>query len=148
MCYWAEDVAGGVSPNAESIHDHDGRGEKSQDERIVEGCEWRHTSLLTDLCLAMRSDPLGMIKGLGEVVTCIYRPAVTYAFPDPHIGISAFTGTCELNKRSRWDCAEVVQARRAESADERHGSLRESEGPRADGVQLPGTIAVQNGEQT
>ena len=39
--------------------------------------------LLTDLCLAMRSDPLGMIRGLGEVVTCIYGPAVTHAFPDP-----------------------------------------------------------------
>ena len=39
--------------------------------------------LLTDLCLAMRSDPLGMIRGLGEVLTCIYGPAVTYAFPDP-----------------------------------------------------------------
>ena len=39
--------------------------------------------LLTDLCLAMRSDPLGMIRGLGEVVNCIYGPAVTYAFPDP-----------------------------------------------------------------
>ena len=39
--------------------------------------------LLADLCLAMRSDPLGMIRGLGEVVTCIYGPAVTYAFPDP-----------------------------------------------------------------
>ena len=30
--------------------------------------------LLTDLCLAMRSDPLGMIRGLGEVVTYV----VTY----------------------------------------------------------------------
>ena len=39
--------------------------------------------LLTDLCLAMRTDPLGMIRGLGEVVTCIYGPAVTYAFSDP-----------------------------------------------------------------
>ena len=39
--------------------------------------------LLTDLCLAMRSDPLGMARRLGEVVTCIYGPAVTYAFPDP-----------------------------------------------------------------
>ena len=39
--------------------------------------------LLTDLCLAMRSDPLGTISGLGEVVTCTYGPAVTYAFPDP-----------------------------------------------------------------
>ena len=46
--------------------------------------------LLTDLCLAMRADPLGMIRGLGEIVTCIYRPAVTYAFLSRswrHIGI-------------------------------------------------------------
>ena len=39
--------------------------------------------LLTDLCLAMRSDLVGMIRGLGEVVTCFCGPAVTYAFPDP-----------------------------------------------------------------
>ena len=39
--------------------------------------------LVTDLCLAMRSDPLAMLRGLGEVVTCVCRPAVTYAFPDP-----------------------------------------------------------------
>ena len=39
--------------------------------------------LLTDLCLAMSSDPLIMIRELGEVVTCICRPAVTYAFPVP-----------------------------------------------------------------
>ena len=40
---------------------------------------------LTDLCLAMRSDPVGMIRGLEEVVTCIYGPVVTYAFPDPFV---------------------------------------------------------------
>ena len=49
--------------------------------------EWRRVNggmpLLTDLCLAMRSGPMGMIRGLGEVVTCIYGPAVTFAFPDP-----------------------------------------------------------------
>ena len=49
--------------------------------------EWRRVNggmpLLTDLCLAMRSDPMGMIRGLGEVVTCIYGPAVTFAIPDP-----------------------------------------------------------------
>ena len=38
---------------------------------------------MTDLCLVMRSDPMRMIRGLGEVVTCIYGPAVTFAFPDP-----------------------------------------------------------------
>ena len=49
--------------------------------------EWRETNggipLVTDLCLAMRYDPVGMIRGFEEVVTCIYGPAVTYAFPDP-----------------------------------------------------------------
>ena len=49
--------------------------------------EWRKVNggmpLLTDLCLAMRWDPMGIIRGLEEVVTCIYGPAVTYAFPDP-----------------------------------------------------------------
>ena len=48
--------------------------------------EWKEANggipLLTDLCLAMRSDPVRMIRGLGEVVTCIYGPAVTYAFSD------------------------------------------------------------------
>ena len=33
--------------------------------------------LLTDLCFAMRSDPLGMIRGLGELVTCVYTPTMT-----------------------------------------------------------------------
>ena len=37
-----------------------------------------------------------------------------------------------------------MQSRRAEGADERHGTLRESEGPRVAGVQLPGTTAVQS----
>ena len=49
--------------------------------------EWKKMNggmpLLTDLCLAMRSDPMGIVRGLEEVVTCIYGPAVTYAFPDP-----------------------------------------------------------------
>ena len=49
--------------------------------------EWREVNggipLLTDLILAMRSDPVGIFRGLEEVVTCIYGPAVTYAFPDP-----------------------------------------------------------------
>ena len=52
--------------------------------------EWREVNggipLLTDQCLAMRSDPVGIIRGLEEVVTCIYGPAVTYAFPDPLVG--------------------------------------------------------------
>ena len=38
--------------------------------------------LLTDLCLAMRSDPLALIRAVGAFVTVIYGPAVTFAFPD------------------------------------------------------------------
>ena len=38
-----------------------------------------------------------------------------------------------------------MQAGRTEGRDERHGALREGGGPRVDSVQLPGTIAVQNG---
>ena len=38
--------------------------------------------LLTDLSLAMRTDPLALIRGATEFVTIIYGPAVTFAFPD------------------------------------------------------------------
>ena len=38
--------------------------------------------LLTDLSLAMRTDPLALIKRATEFVTVIYGPAVTFAFPD------------------------------------------------------------------
>ena len=38
--------------------------------------------LLTDLSLAMRTDPLALIRGAMEFVRVIYGPAVTIAFPD------------------------------------------------------------------
>ena len=38
--------------------------------------------LLTDLSLAMRTDPLALIRGATEFVTVIYGPAVTFALPD------------------------------------------------------------------
>ena len=38
-----------------------------------------------------------------------------------------------------------MQTGRTECTDERHGALREGDGSRVDGVQHPGTIAVQNG---
>ena len=41
--------------------------------------------LLTDLSLAMRTDPLAIIKGTTEFVTVIYGPAVTFAFPDVRV---------------------------------------------------------------
>ena len=59
--------------------------------------EWKKMNggmpLLTDLCLAMRSDPMGIIRGLEEVVTCIYGPAVTYAFPDPLVSTYRYSVT-------------------------------------------------------
>ena len=38
--------------------------------------------LLTDLSLAMRTDPLALIRGATEFMTVIYGPAVTFEFPD------------------------------------------------------------------
>ena len=38
--------------------------------------------LQADLSLAMRTDPLALIRGATEFVTVIYGPAVTFAFPD------------------------------------------------------------------
>ena len=43
--------------------------------------------LLTDLRLAMRIDPLALIRGATEFVTVIYGPAVTFAFPDVKVEI-------------------------------------------------------------
>ena len=71
--------------------------------------EWREANsgiaLLTDLRLAMRSDPVVVIRGLEEVVTCIYGPAVTYVFPDPlvaayrhsvvHVSLISVLRVCE-----------------------------------------------------
>ena len=77
--------------------------------------------LLTDLCLAMTSDPLGMIRGLGEVVTCVYGPAVTYAIPDPivaayrhsvvHVSLISFLDGTALN----WCKQENSRARMSET---------------------------------
>ena len=83
--------------------------------------EWKKMNggmpLLTDLCLAMRSDPMGIIRGLEEVVTCIYGPAVTYAFPDPlvttyrysvtHLSLISILDGTALN----WCQQEVLRAR-------------------------------------
>ena len=38
--------------------------------------------LLSDSSLAMRTDPLALIRGTTEFVTVIYGPAVSFAFPD------------------------------------------------------------------
>ena len=83
--------------------------------------EWREANggipLLTDLCLAMRSDTVGVISVLEEVVTCIYGPAVTYAFPDlleaayrssvVHVSLISLLDGTALN----WCRQEVLRAR-------------------------------------
>ena len=105
-------------------------------------------TFLTDLCLAMRSNPVWMISGLGEVVTCVYGPAVTYAFPVPlvvayrhsvvHVSlISKLDGTA-LNRRRQED----LRARTSETV-----LFGKKEGSRASVVQLQGTTAVQNGRK-
>ena len=82
--------------------------------------EWRKVNggmpLLTDLCLAMRSDPMAIIRRLEEVVTCIYGPAVTYVFPDPlvtaysnsvtHLSLISILDGTTLN----WCQQEVLRA--------------------------------------
>ena len=84
------------------------------------GVEWRKVNggmpLLTELCLAMRSDQMGIIRGLEEVLTCIYGPAVTYAFPDPlvtayrnsvtHLSLISILDGTTLN----WCQQEVLRA--------------------------------------
>ena len=60
-----------------------GRGEDETIER--EEDVRRHVEgmpLLTDLSLAMKTNPLALIRGVTEFVTVIYGPAVTFAFPD------------------------------------------------------------------
>ena len=97
--------------------------------------EWREVigglPLLTDLCLAMRSDPVGMIRGLVEVVTCIYGPAVTYAFPDPlvaayrnsvvHVSLISESDGTALN----WIRQEVLRPRMSNPVV--FGKLKDSE---------------------
>ena len=63
--------------------------------------------LLTDLSLAMRTDPLALIRGATEFVTVIYGPAVTFAFPDVkveayrrsvlHLNLISAVEGCALN---------------------------------------------------
>ena len=77
---------------------------------------------LTALCLTMRSHFLGVIRGLRGVVTCVYGPAVTYAFSHSLIAgyrhsvihvssISVLDGTA-LN----WRKQEHLRTRRSEAA--------------------------------
>ena len=58
--------------------------------------------LLTDLRLAMRTDPLALIRGATELVTVIYGPAYTFAFPDVKVEADR-TSVLHLNLISAVD---------------------------------------------
>ena len=45
----------------------------------------RGMPLLTNLSLAMRTDPLAVIRGVSDAVMTIYGPEVTFAFPDAKV---------------------------------------------------------------
>ena len=62
--------------------------------------------LLTDLSLAMRTDPIALIRGATEFVTVIYGPAVTFAFPD--VKVEAYRrSVLRLNLISAVDGSEL-----------------------------------------
>ena len=64
---------------------------------------------------------MGMIRGLAEVMTCVYGPALTYAFPDPlvvayrhsvvHVGLISVLDETALN----WCRQEDLRARMSET---------------------------------
>ena len=62
--------------------------EKEEQLRRHPGC----MHLSTNLSLAMRTDHLALIRGATEFVTVIYRPAVTFAFPD--VKVEAYRRSC------------------------------------------------------
>ena len=57
-------------------------------------------AFLSDVCLVMRSDHLGLVRGLREVVTCVYGLEVTYAFHDP-LSKPTIGSACERDYYSR-----------------------------------------------
>ena len=86
--------------------------------------EWREANsgipLLTDLCLSMRSDPVGVIRGVDEVMSDLHlRTSGDIRLSGPSSGrIPPFSSARELNKRVGWDGAELVSTRGAQGTDE------------------------------
>ena len=93
--------------------------------------------LLTELCLVMRSDPLKVIRGLGEGVTCVYGPAVTYAFPDPLVAVYRHS-VVHVSLISILDGTALNWCRQEDSV------LREDKRPRANSAQIQGSTAMQD----
>ena len=76
--------------------------------------EWRQVNggmpLLTDLCLAMRSDPR---NNLHIRTSCNIRFSGSSS-----VGLPQLCGTLEPDKCAGWDGTQLVSARGAESANE------------------------------
>ena len=93
MCCGIENHSDGVTLDAESTLGGEEATPKTKEQvKEVNG----GMALLSDLCFAKRSDPLGLVRGLREVVTCVYGPELTYAFHDP-LGVPTLGSACELD---------------------------------------------------
>ena len=82
MCCGIENPPSGISLDAKSTLDR--RRNRPDDYGTNQGDEGGHTiyeGSVSDNAAGSR----GVVRGLREVVTCIYGPTVTYAFPDPLI---------------------------------------------------------------
>ena len=67
----------------------------------------------------MRIDPLVLIKGASELVTVIYGPAVTFAFPDPKLPESLEVGAApETNLSNPWKPTQLMRAKRLARSNE------------------------------
>ena len=74
--------------------------------------------LLTDLCLAVRSDPVGMLRRLGGGDLCLWASR-DVSFPGSACGsVPTFGGAREPDQRSGWYGTELVPTRRLESAND------------------------------
>ena len=71
-----------LPPAAESLWNRRGCNDSEGGRRAT---SYWGMPLLTDLRLAMRTDPLALIRGATEFVTVIYGSAFTLAFPDVNV---------------------------------------------------------------
>ena len=85
--------------------------------------EWRKKNsgmpLLTDLCLAMRSDPMGDNPGAGGGRNLhLWTGRDIRVSRSSSDGLSQLRDTLEPHKCTGWDSAQLVSARGAEGANE------------------------------
>ena len=64
------------------------RSVTGEDKVATDAGEWKQycgMPLLTDLAVMMRIDPLALIHGLRDIVTVVYGPVMSFAFPDAQV---------------------------------------------------------------